>query len=85
MFLIYSDIDIASFRDNTPYLFAINVEGVVESRERATVSLFRSFENNLLKSDANECHFLLSTIQEVRYNVNNFKIKSSDCEKILGL
>ena len=35
---MHCDIDIASFRDNnTPYLFAINVD--VESLERASVSV----------------------------------------------
>ena len=86
MFLIHSDIDIANFADdNTPYLSAKNVEDVIESLERASVSLFRWFENNLLKGNADKCHFLVSTSKEVSSNVNNLKIKSSDCEKLLGV
>ena len=66
MFLIHSDIDIANFADdNTPYVSAKNLEDVIESLERALVSLFRCFENNLLKGNADKCHFLLSTSQEV--------------------
>ena len=81
LFLIHSDIDIANFADdNTPYLSAKNVEDVIESLERALVSLFRCFENNLLKGNADKCRFLVSTSQEVNLNVNNFKIKNSDCE-----
>ena len=57
----------------------------MESLERASVSLFRWFENNLLKNNADKCHFLVSTSQEVSLNVNNFKIKNSDCEKLLGV
>ena len=50
LFLIHNYIDIANFEDdNTPYLSAENVENVMESLERASVSLFRWFENNLLK------------------------------------
>ena len=86
LFLIHSDIDIANFADdNTPYLSAENVEDVIESIERASVSLFRWFENNLLKGNADKCHFLVSTSQEVSLNVNNFKIKNSDYEKRLGV
>ena len=49
LFLIHSDIDIANFADdNTPYLSAKNVEDVIESLERASVSLFRWFGNNIL-------------------------------------
>ena len=85
LFLIHSDIDIANLGDdNTLYLSAENVEDVIESLERASVSLFRWFENSLLKGNANKCHFLVSTNQEVSLNVNNFKIKNSDCEKFLG-
>ena len=51
----------------------------------ASVSLFRWFENNPLKGNAAKCNFLVSTSQEVILNVNNFKIKSSDCEKLLGV
>ena len=86
MFLIHSDIDIVNFADhNTPYLSAKNVEDVIESLERASVSLFRWFENNLLKVNAHKCHFLVSTSREVSLNVSTFKIKNSDCEKLLGV
>ena len=86
LFCIHSDIDIANFADdNTPYLSAKNTEDVIESIERASVSLFRWFENNLLKGDADKCHFLVSTSQGVSLNVNNFKIKNSDYEKRLGV
>ena len=71
--------------DNTPYLSAKYVEDVIESLERASVSLFRWSENNLFKSNDAKCHFLVSTSQEVSLNVNNFKIKNSDYEKRLGV
>ena len=42
LFLIHSDIDIANFADdNTPYPSAKNVEVIIESLERVSVSLFR--------------------------------------------
>ena len=49
------------------------------------MSLFTWFENNLLKDNADRFHFLVSLSQEVSLNVNNFKIKNSDCEKLLGV
>ena len=86
LFFIHSDIDIENFADdNTPYISAKNVEDVIESLEQASVSLFRWFQNNLLKGNADKCHFLLSTCQEISLNVNKFKMKSSDCEKLLGV
>ena len=78
LFLIHSDIDIVNFADhNTPYLSAKYVEDVIESLERASVSLSRWFENNLLKGNSDKCHFLVSTSQEVSLNVNS--------EKLLGV
>ena len=55
LFFIHNDIDIAnSADDNMPYLSAKNVEDVIESLERASVSLLRWFENNLLKGKADK-------------------------------
>ena len=86
LFLIYSDIDIESFaNDNTPYLSDKNIEDVKESLEWASISLFRWVENNLLKGNADKCHFLVSTSEEISLNVNNCQIKNSDCEKLLGI
>ena len=68
-----------------PYLSAKDIEDVIESLDRASVSLFTWFENNLLKDNADRFHFLVSLSQEVNLNVNNFKIKNSDCEKLLGV
>ena len=86
LFLIHNDTDIAKFADdNTPYLSVKNVEDVMESLERASVSLFRWFENNLLKDNADKCDFLVSTSQEVSLSLNNFEIKNSDCKKLLSV
>lgn len=62
-------------------LSAKNVENVIESLKWASVSLFRWFNNNLLKGKDDKCHFLVSTSQEVTLNVSNFKVKSTACEK----
>ena len=86
LFLIHSDIDITNFSDgNTPYLSAKIVEDVIESLEQASVSLFRWFENNILKGNTDKCHFLVSTSQEVSLHKSIFKIKKSNCEKLLGV
>ena len=83
---IQSDTDIANVADdNTPYLSAKNQKDVIESLERDLVSLFRRLENSLLKGNADKCHFLVSISQEDSLNVNNFKIKNSGSEKLLGV
>ena len=71
---IHDDIDIANFSKN--------VEDVIEPLERASVFLFRWFEKNLLKGNADKCYFLVSTSQEVSLNINSFKIKKTVTAKI---
>ena len=62
LFVIHNDIDIENLADdNTRYLTAKNVEDVIESFEQVSVSLLRWFENNLLKGNADKCHFFVST------------------------
>ena len=38
-----------------------------------------------MKGNTDKCHFLVSTSQELSLNVNSFKIKNSDFEKLLGV
>lgn len=52
-FLMHGDTDIANFADEkTPCTSAKNTD-VIELLEQASVSLFKWFELNLLKSNAN--------------------------------
>ena len=62
LFLIH--IDIANFADdNTPLLSTKNVEQVIESLEPDSVSLFKWFENNLLKSNVSKRHFCVRFLE----------------------
>ena len=50
LFLILKDVDIASRADdNTPYVIAENINGVITSLEKASKALFEWFKNNLLE------------------------------------
>ena len=53
--------------------------------EQASNGLFEWFKNNLLKSNADKCHLLVSTNDRVSINVDGFKIDKSDTEKLLGV
>ena len=53
--------------------------------EQASNGLFEWFKNNLLKSNADKCHLLVSTNDRVSVNVDGFKIDKSDTEKLLGV
>ena len=48
LFFILTDVDIESYEDdNTPYVFADDINGVITSLEKASKALFEQFEKNL--------------------------------------
>jgi len=86
LFFIVDDMNIASYADdNTPYMAENNIDGIIESLEQASEKLFDWFKNNLFKSNADKCHVLISTNDNVDVNVSGFNITNSECEKLLGV
>ena len=63
-------------------MIADNVDGLITSLEQASNGLFEWFKNNLLKSNADKCHLLVSTNDRVSMNVDGFKIDKSNAEKL---
>ena len=62
-----------------------NVDDLIISLEQAYNGLFKWFKNNLLKSDTDKCHLLVSTNDRASMNVDGFKIDKSYTEKLLGV
>ena len=62
MFFIIEDTDIASYADdNTPYVLADNVDGVIKPLEEASEISSKWFNDNLMKINVDKCHLLVST------------------------
>ena len=81
-----NDIDIVSYADdNTPYMMAYKVDDLITSLEQASNGLFEWFKNNLLKSNGEKCHLLISTNDRVSMNVNGFNIDKKETDKLLGV
>ena len=86
MFFAVNEIDIVSNADdNTPYMIADNVDDLITSLEQASNGLFEWFKSNLLKSNADKCHLLVSTNDRRSMNVDGLKIDKSDTEKLSGV
>ena len=47
--------------------------------------LFKWFDDNLMKSNADKCHLLVSTNETVKIQVGNYNIANSKREKLLGI
>ena len=86
LFFVLNDVDIASYADNnTPHVIADGINSVITSLEKASKALFQWFENNLLKSNADKCHLLVSSSDAINLRVSKYYIKNSECEKLLGV
>ena len=73
LFFILNDVDIASYADdNTLYVIADDINGVITSLEKASKTLFEWFENNLLKGNAIKCNLLVSSSDTVNLRVSEY-------------
>ena len=71
LFFMCGDINIASLQDdNMPYIFTEKVDEFIVSLEQALVCLFKRFEHNLLKNNADNFGFLVSNDEEVTLNID---------------
>ena len=86
LFFIIENTDIASYADdNTPYISADDIDGVIKSLEEASETLFKWFSDNLMKSNPDKCHLLISTNNTVKMKIGHFDIANSRNEKLLGV
>ena len=86
LFFIIEDTDIASYADdNTQYVVADNIDGVIKSLEETSEILFKWFNDNLMKINVDKCNFLVSTNNTVKIKIQNFDITNSKSEKLLGV
>ena len=86
IFLDIIECDIASYADdNTPYNFDFNLDNVISNLEKSTNSTLNWFRENHMKADAGKCHLLVSSDESCTTKTEDFIIKNSTKEKLLGL
>ena len=86
LFLIMNKVDFASYADdNTPYVIGNGAKEAINSLKEASDELFYWFANNQMKANPDKCHLLTSSSDKVSICVDNYNIKSSKCEKLLGI
>ena len=85
LFFIIEDNDIPSYADdNTPYFIVDNIDAVIKSLKEASEVLFKWFNDNLVKINADKCHLFVSTNNTVKIKIGHFDITNSKSEKLLG-
>ena len=86
LFLIMNKVDFASYADdNTPYFIGNGVKEVINSLKEASEKLFYWLADNQMKVNPDKCHLLTSSRDKVSICLDNYNIKSSKCEKLLGI
>ena len=81
---IIEDTDIASYaNDNSPYVSADDIDGVIKYLEASEI-LFKWFNDNLIKINADKCQLLIITYNTVKIKIENPDITNSKSEKRLG-
>ena len=86
MFFIIEDTNIANYADdNTPYVSANNIGGVINSLEEPSEILFKWLNDNLMKINADKCYLLVSINNTVKIKIGDFDITNSYSEKLLGI
>ena len=79
-------MDIANCADgNTPYATANDIDSLIVSLEEPSMSSFTWFYNNLMKSNADKCHLLVSSNEKVTIKIGSHEIANTKREKLLGV
>ena len=79
------DINIVNYADdNTPFVSGDAPLNVIRSLENAAEKLFEWFANNHVKANHDQPHLLMSTLTPISIKVNDYIIKNSNNEKLLG-
>ena len=80
------ECDIASYGDdNTPYNFHFNLGNVISNLEKPINNLLNWFRENYIKANADKCHLLTSSDESYTAKIEDFSIKNSTEEKLLGV
>ena len=86
IFLDIIECDIPSYADdNTTYNFDFNLGNVINNLEKSTNSLLIWVIENHMKGNADKCHFLVSSGESCTAKFEDFSIKNSTEEKLLGV
>ena len=62
-----------------------NLDDVIKSLEKDSIQLFQWFSDNQMKANHDKCYPLVSGKNNVTIIANGFKIKNTECEKLLGI
>ena len=69
----------------TPYTAPDTIDHLIESLEKSSKDLLQWLHNNLMKSNLDKCHFLVSSREKIKMEIGDFEMENSTCEALLGV
>ena len=71
--------------DNMPYANPNDVNRLIKSLEEASKKQFKGFDDNLMKSNPDKSHWLVSANDNVAFRIGHFQKENTKREKLLGI
>ena len=86
LLLVISNTDFSSYADdNTIYDSGNSIDDVISFLQESAEKLFQWFSHNQMKGNTDKCNLIVSTDEPIEIRVGESLIKSSTCEKLLGI
>ena len=86
LFLVVKDVNFASYADdNTIYQLGKTVGDAINGLQVSVEKLFKWFSDNQMKGKTDKCDLIMSTESAPELQIGDSLIKTSSCEKLLGV
>ena len=86
LFFIKNKTECSNYADdNKSDISGQNIDDVIKTLENDSLRLFKWFSNSQMKVNKDKCHLILSNKERVTMKIGETEIKSSNCEKLLGI
>ena len=83
---LFKDVNFSSYADDTtPFITGMSFEQIIPELEIILSDISQWFMNNNLKANAGKFHLFLSPYEDEMITVQNYVIKSSGAEELVGV
>ena len=75
LFFTLDNTEFTNYADDiTPYAISGNTDDLISSLEKSSKELLKWFDDNLMESNPDKCHLLVSSCEKIRMEVDDFEI-----------
>ena len=76
LFFTSNNTETANYADDTmSYAVSDNIDDLIASLKKFSKDLLKWFDDNLIKSNSDKCHFLVIPCKKIKMEIDDFKIK----------